>query len=464
METEQELDVTLRLSNDRVRVSLDAHVVLADIEQIAKIIPEKLAKMELAEVAADLDLVAWLREASADGPEVEGAVLCSATPAVPPQDGRIEWTADYFKEGFVVDEETGAIDFRQTVAVRNVEKDQLLCKVTEPVEGQPGKDLFGKTVKTRKPKKAKIRAGKGVRQEDATYHSTVAGRIKWQSGVIAVDDILVVHGDIGLETGHVAHLGALVVQGDITEGSNVEAQGEIEVQGNVEAANLTTASNLIVNGGIIGSEGTSLKIGGRIEARYILDANVQAGGDVNVDREILHSTIVTCGSVRTPKGRIVGGSIQATDEIEARQTGSDGNIRTTLRLGRDPTVQEHIDTLEKDLENLNETHEKIATALKPLIPLIQKKMLPSDKVAAVQKLLEKQKVIKSNREKAQTELDELQAQSFDLAALKIIVNGTAYAETFFGLHKDTLHLTIDATGPVKAMFRKGRVKLVRVKD
>lgn len=462
METEQKTDVTLRLSNDRVRVTLDAHVAPEGIDQIVEIISEKLTKMELHDEAAKLDLGAWLREVSADGPDVEGAVLCCATPAVPPEDGRIEWTADYFKEGFVIDEKTGAIDFRQTVAVRNVEKDQLLCKTTTPVEGQPGKDLFGKTVKTRKPKKAKIRAGKGVRQEDDSYYASITGRIKWQSAVLEVDNVLVVRGDIGLGTGHVDHAGALVVQGDICEGSKVDAQGEIEVQGNLEAANLTTAGNLIVNGGIIGAEGVSIKVGGRIEARYILDATIEAGGDVNVDKEIVNSDIVTSGAVRVPQGRIVGGSIYATEEIEARQTGSDGKIRTTLRLGRDPTIQKRMDTLEKDIEELDGTHEKITKTLKPLMPLIQTESLPPDKTAAVEKLMDKVDQIKAALEEAQSELDELQAQTIDLAALNIIVMEKAYSETAFGLHKDTLNLSDDVAGPLKAVFRKGRVKIVRI--
>src|SRR5690606_10724322 len=118
-----------------------------------------------------------------DVPIVEG------TPPAPPVHGRIEWVADFFSTGFVIDEATGRADYRQRAAQRSVEAGQLLARIIPPEEGREGTDVFGQRVPPEKPRPAKLRAGPHVRIDETTgmVYAEVTGRIRLNDGLVTVD-------------------------------------------------------------------------------------------------------------------------------------------------------------------------------------------------------------------------------------------------------------------------------------
>ncbi|MCH7865430.1 MAG: DUF342 domain-containing protein, partial [Proteobacteria bacterium] len=198
----------------------------------------------------------------------------------------------------------------------SVEEGQHLATVSPPISGKEGKDVFGNRVKVRRAQKARIRTGKNVRKEgEWDYYADCAGRIRWEGHALHVDNVYTIPGDVDLKTGDVTHPGAVIVQKDVGEGAEIVADGDVEVYGIVEKATIKCGGSLTVRGGIVGGENCTIKVGGSLQALYIMDAHVEAVGDVEVEKEILQSVLTTDGNVLIPRGRIVGGRIAARSEV-----------------------------------------------------------------------------------------------------------------------------------------------------
>ncbi len=332
----------VRISPDHLQVVLDAEDPLADLETSVEKILSQCRDLGVDPLPEAEALTALLRAEATAGEEVCDLVLMSGRAPVKPVNGRLEWSHDYFVSGWAIDEKTGSIDFWERIDHRNVLEGDLLVTVVAPVEGVPGLDVMGNPISVDKPKAAKIRCGKGVHQdslpEGLAVYASRHGKVRFNDGTVAVDDVLVVKGDVSLETGNIHHNGAVIVEGDVREGATIQTEGDIEVKGLLEPCNIQAGGSLTVDGGIIGDQGHLIQVGGQVLARYIRQAVIRAEGDVMVVREINHSDITTRGKVDVSQGRIAGGRTLARKGIFVAEAGAGGGPLTELISGVDPTL------------------------------------------------------------------------------------------------------------------------------
>ncbi|MCK4546224.1 MAG: DUF342 domain-containing protein [Candidatus Eisenbacteria sp.] len=349
-------DFNLRVSPDRMAVLLDCDTSSVDLGELEEAIRERMLSMGIAEPPDGARLLRLLTAAAKKDPRIKELELAEGLKPVQPLDGRIEWAGDFFNPGFVVDEETGKIDYKQRVAMTSVMEGDLLARAIPPTEGREGLDVLGRPVRTAKPRRPRIRVGKNVRhdKEESAYYAAERGRVRWVDGVLSVDNVYQIRGNVGPTTGHILHPGAVVVTGDVQEGYNIESLGDIEVRGFVEAAQLQTSGSLMVRGGMIGAEGQRIVVSGDIHAKFIMDADVLAGGDVYVEREIIRSHVISRGSISIPNGRVVGGEIRALRGVVAGQVGSVANVSTTVVAGEDYSLEETALTDRMEIELLEQ--------------------------------------------------------------------------------------------------------------
>jgi uncharacterized protein (DUF342 family) len=293
------------------------------------------------------DRMAVLVTCSLPDPEMPWAPLLEGQPPVPPRDGWLEWSRDYFAAGFRMDPRTGSVDYWDRLEDRVVHKGDLLLRVHPPAEGKPGLDLLGRQVKVEPPQKVVARCGPQVTQEDGpdggiVFRATADGRLRWADNVIAVDAVFTIRGSVRLETGHISHPRAVMIMGDIQNGAHVTAEGDMVIKGMVEPSQVDVGGSLTVQGGIVGAEGFSATVAGTVHARYVLDADIVAGDDVVVTNEITQSRIATRGGVFIPKGRILGSEIRAYRGIDAGQAGGRGDCHTLLVSGEDPRLEKEL--------------------------------------------------------------------------------------------------------------------------
>lgn len=449
----------LRFSKDRMRVTIECDTSGRDIDDMVQAVLERLSKFHLSKIPPAEKLSAAIREATAGSPILDGAEIVSGSMPTPPIDGRIDWSTDFFNPGFEVDEETGRINFRRRIGKRNVAQGQLLATIVEPVKGTNGVDLMGNVVRVRQPKRAKLRAGENV-EADASglnYFATVTGRIRLHKDLLSVDKIYEIDGDVGLETGDISHDGAVVVHGDILQGSRVEAVGDVEVMGTIEGAHIQTGGALHVHGGITGNDHTRIVASGGVQARFILDAHILAGGDVTVENEIVHSRISTRGAMYVPTGRIVGGEINALGGVDASQIGSPASVPTTIIAGEDHSLEGNLAILKNKLKLATENVERIHNTIAPLRGKTAN--LPEKTKVALRTLLEKLPAMEHMVEEIKEAIAEAHSESNARTRFVILARTRLYPECRLGVHGVVLHLREEVPGPVRPIVVEGRIRL-----
>lgn len=355
----------LRLSDDMVQVLLTCTVP----DEVEPFIASTMDDFSILGIVKDSQVAkakAVLTEHAKPGAELVELVLLEGKPQVPTIQGRIAWTRDFFKKGFYVDPETGNVDYRKPAAEAVVSAGDMLAKVEPPVPGEPGRDVFNDIVQPDPPESAIVRAGQHVRGDEDTFYAETDGLVHFAEGVLSVDDVRVVNGSIGLQTGHVDHPGALIVEENIDTGSVVNASGDIQIDGYAEGADITVGGDLVVNGGIIGEEGKKIIVDGNLQARFIKNADIEVAGDVNVVSAVENCTIRCNGTLRVTSGRVVGGDVQAVNGIDADEIGSEAYITTTLTVGHNARLSKLLEEWTTEVEEIEEKLSKVDAAIETL--------------------------------------------------------------------------------------------------
>lgn len=360
----------LRLTEGNLAVLLSCDIDPEDLEPLAIAIYRELVDLEVEHPPDTDDLVQWLRKAAEKDTHLMDSVLVEGIAATPSEDGKIVWAGDFFNSGFVVDKKTGTIDYRRRAGQCSVEEGQLLAQLIPVQEGKEGRDVLGNTIPARKPRHSRIRVGTNVRwdkQENALYART-SGRIRWVNYLLYVDPVYTVSGSVGLQTGHIDHPGALLIEEDIEEGAEVKAKGDIEVRGVVEGNLVETSGNLIVHAGITRSKDQQIRVHGSVTAKFIIGGDVEAGGDIVIEREITDAIVKTKGIVNMPRGRIAGGTVSAFSGMIIGQAGSRAGVPTILIVGEAGKIfqkQQEINQLEEEINQKRKEFEKAVDRLLP---------------------------------------------------------------------------------------------------
>lgn len=457
-------DVAVRVSDDQMVVWVDCRATNGDLGLLARQLRESLAQLG---AGGDLDepfLAQWLKERYGDGQPFTGAVLLEGVRPVMPVDGRVVWAAPFFEKGFHIDEETGVIDYRERSARRSVQAGDSLAEVIPSKEGSDGCDVFGRRIHVPKATPVKIFAGENVHREDdaGRFVADCDGRVCWDGGELSVDTVYRIPGNVGLETGNVSHLGAIEVEGDVEQGSRVESRGDIEVKQVVEAADIQCGANLTVRGGIAGAPGHLIRVAGSIHARFILEADIEAGGDIVVEREIMRSTLKARGAIIVPRGRLIGGEIVALKGIRVAQTGSVASVPTVLCSGEDYALMKEIAEKEAEFASVTDAISRIEPVLGPALSRIAH--MPKEKQQAVGQLAAKMAGLKRQAHALQEEIEAIRNRSKDDAVHVIEVLELVCPDTTFILGGERLHVREELAGPLKAVLRKGRVELRGASD
>lgn len=309
----------------------------------------------------DHEAIARLVEMAEKGhPQVRaGVVVAEGRRPVDGQDGAIiHHPLLQTPSGYPRLTEDGRADFFNLNMVRNVAKDTELARRQPPTEGEPGCDVFGRTIKPRPGRDVRLLAGQGTRlsPDKQAVIAQVEGHASISAGgEVTVSPVYVVPGDVGYATGNIDFVGTVIVRGDVTQGFTVKAGQNVEVHGGIMGGSVEADGDLLVRYGIVGGGRSQIKVRGKVRCRFIESAEVEAGGDVMVADSILGSrvsgerVIVTSG-----RSSIVGGRIRALREISAQILGSPSGTATELQVGVPPAVRAELEQIRERLAQVEE--------------------------------------------------------------------------------------------------------------
>ena len=364
-------EFNLRISDDKVAVLLDCPDPHDDLESTVQRIVGGFEGLELPEYPDAAFLTQVLHNICAPGDHIRDAVLMMGQAPVEPQHGRMDWSRDYFADGWESDEESGAINYWAKLDNKAVTAGEVLLVLQPAVSGEAGLNVFGNKIPVDKPDKVRVRCGKGVIEEEIadevrTFTAEISGRVRFTDNTLSVDDVYIIKGNVSLETGNIRHTGTLQIDGDVETGASIEADGDVMVKGMLEPCHIRAGGALTVNGGIVGGPEYTITVGGDLAAKYIKDAVIRAGGHVRVSNEITHCDIETRGKVDASRGRIAGGRTVARMGITVGEAGASGSSRTLLVAGVDPTLEVIVTEKKEKLRQMEKARIKLRGAVDSL--------------------------------------------------------------------------------------------------
>jgi uncharacterized protein (DUF342 family) len=452
----------LRVTADKVTVVLDCPDPLSDLENwVARIIAD-FGKLEIPVHPDPEQMTSILRNICRPGRHLREVPIMMGQKAVPSRDGKLEWTRDFFSEGWAVDEETGAIDFWEKLENCAVHQDELLVTLLHPVEGDSGLNVFGIEIPVTKPSKVKLRCGKGVRtvetEAGVEYHAAVDGRVRFTDGTVSVDDVYVIKGNVSLATGNIRHSGAVQIQGDVETGATIDADGDVMIKGMVDPCDIRCGGTLTVAGGMVGSDDHTVQVDGDFNARYINEAQITVGGNVTVTNEISHSRILCRGKVIVSKGRIAGGQVQAYKGIRVAEAGASGSSDTTLIAGVDYAMVEILAKHKARIGKLEEAQEKVAAALRGLNA--RKDSLTPEEQKSRQDLAEKSRQLGQAIADEHTTVKRLQHEEKLQAVCEVVMYEEVWSGTRIQLSEFKTVVRASIQKPRIAQLRQTRVRIL----
>ncbi|HYF95555.1 MAG TPA: FapA family protein [Symbiobacteriaceae bacterium] len=248
----------------------------------------------------------------------------------------------------------GSVDHFQLNLVRNVTAGTPLVSKQPATKGVPGTNVLGAPVPCVDGKDQSLRVGKGCRVSDdgsSVIAETEGHAVLGYDGRVTVSPIFEIRGDVDTSTGNIDFVGSVVVMGSIHQGFVVRAGQNVEVHGGIDGGTVEAGGDVIVRYGIQGGSRGRVVAGGRVQCRFIENADVRCHRDLTVGDGILHSKVRCGGKVQITgrRGTIIGGQIKAKDEVITRVLGSSLLTNTDIEVGVSPETRDELEMVRRSL-------------------------------------------------------------------------------------------------------------------
>jgi uncharacterized protein (DUF342 family) len=340
----------------------------------------------LRHAVADRGIVHGVLEAAmAEAVEQGRSATVMIAQGTPPTRGtptRFESLLDRLKPRAQEIDELAQVDYRDLGSLLLVSPGTPLMRRVPPLPGVDGTNVLGEPVLPDEMPDtpfSKDISGVEVDPEDPLLlRATIAGTPKLISQGVQVNPMVEVDA-VNLSTGNITFEGSLQVRGDIAATMEVRVTGDVVVNGTIEAALVEAGGSVTVKGGIIGmaealqdaaatARTAHIVCGGALKAKFIENAIISAGQDVEVEREIRQSSIAAGGSVlvgppNTQQSAITGGQTRALNAVRAGTIGSPSGVPTLVQAGLDPHADIKRSALTRKRLKMNEEKAKLEQLL-----------------------------------------------------------------------------------------------------
>ncbi|MEJ6950239.1 DUF342 domain-containing protein [Natronospora cellulosivora (SeqCode)] len=359
--------------------------------------------------------------------KAEGVLIAEGIEPVPGKDAQLIYHFEEKKESIGTEREDGSIDYFDLALITNVQPGDVLLTKKDSEAGKAGKAVTGEEIKPAIPKDVKILKGKNTELKDEyTLIAKEAGQVVLnERGNVEVLPVYEVRGDVDLSTGNIDFVGNVKVNGNVTEGFKIRADGNVEVRGNVSIADIEAGGNVVVSHGFVGKNKSSIKAKGDVKIKFVENATVKSEKSIYVSDAVMHSKLTAADSIEVikKKGLLVGGVVKAGKKIIANTIGSALATTTHLEAGVDPEIRNKINNLKEEIKKDSNNLTKSTKALKILEKLKESNNgLPEEKVIMYYQLQKTVKQLQSMKDEKENNISALKEK------LKISENGFVQAK------------------------------------
>lgn len=368
----------------------------------------------------------------------------------------------------------GSVDFKNINLIKIVDKDQLLAVKLPATPGEAGFTVTGRILEPRPGQDITLPRGKNtyLSEDGLQLYSSLIGNVYFSDGMMHVENVYVVKGNVDFSTGNISYPGDVVINGDVKADFSVHTEGNIIVRGTVEAAEIvSTGGNIDVKKGIIGTQKekkAKIVAEGMLKALFIQEAVISAGTDVEVGSYILNSSVHAENEVRAlrDRGMIAGSNVFSGSCVRAKNIGSMSDTKTSIKVGR--IVKDEVNVkfqhLEDELKVLEE-EDKLLRKRLDFLDLLKKRLphFPPEKEKELADLLEKVKGLEAIKQETLQDKEDFHKKFVDQfdKERKIYVLQTLWPGVLIGIN-DVVKKVDARQRRVMAMLEENQIELKRL--
>lgn len=395
-------------------------------------------------------------------------LVAEGKPPVNGIDAKIEYRFPLPKErmGPKADEK-GNVDYHDLGLIFNVRKGSPLAERIPPTEGTSGTTVLGAEIAAKNGKDVLIPKGKNTvaDNEEKLLYAVIDGNVTIIDNKVVVDPVMQIPGDVDYSSGDIDFVGDVIINGNINTGFKVKAEGNIEIKGFIEGAEVTAGGSILVKGGITGGVKGIVRARENISCRFIENSRVEAGKDVLVRDSIMQSFIKAGGSVRVndKKAIIVGGIIQAFQEVESKVLGSQLATQTIVEVGINPHYREEYQKLLKTKNEKKKVFDNLSNNLQVFQKSgISPENLTETKRLTLLKMLEEFKKLRQELNEMDERTLYLEEQFNRVNAAKVKVLETVYPGVRISIGQ-SIYIVNDAIKYAAFILDQGEVRLTSLR-
>jgi len=441
--------INVSKDNLTATLSLNGEVPPSDVstEQIEKEITDlgiqidEQSKKNIAQFAAEL--------AQQKIPEV--IVAAQGTPPQHDQNGRIEKLYESLSEESDAHNNQTKSHYDRSNII-SVSKDQQLLRLIPPVDGTDGVNIYGKSIPHKLGREVQIKLGPGVEQKDDIVIAAINGKLEHTNEKIWVVDKLEIPGNVDFSVGNIDFDGEIEIRKNVLDLFKVHSKSSITVHGIIEAAEIHAEKDLNSLGGVAGKEKGEIIADQNINAKYITNAYVRAGQDINVHKEIVNCDLACKGSLTIENGPLVGGHTLAFKGVKVKYLGSEADVKTLVEVGIDEDLQLKCDKFTPEIQLLRRKAEKVRQVVEPLIQ--NQKYLNSEQKEKATELIYQATELDDKAESLTEELRRDYQKTIEEAVFEIEIIGTLYTGVTIRFPRIEAFITSPLAGPLKIVPRK----------
>lgn len=328
--------VNVIISNDEMEAKIILNITKEEIEQKKSDISS-----EIIETLNDIGVTEGIYNIFDKPIYVQKEMVIAK--GIPPTDGDDAILKYYqLSEKKPIVQEDGSVNHYELNLIDNVEANNWLGERIPPTDGKPGKTVNGKLVPAKRGRDAKLKYDPktvALYEENGkdVLRALVDGAVKFDGDKIRVDNLLVISGNVGYETGNIDFDGYVTIMGTVNDGFSVNAKCDIEVKGKMGIGTInkivSTEGSIYIKGGIYGKSTALLHAKKDVFIKYCNECTITAGNDINIGFYSLDSHLTAKRILMDPvHGKIIGGSINAEIQVIAGVIGNRSEKKTQISV------------------------------------------------------------------------------------------------------------------------------------
>lgn len=278
---------------------------------------------------------------------IEKAPLARGTPARNEAPAFLKLEAHLFDHHFKQPEtnQMADIDYKTISPFVIVKKGELLARAVKPREGIFGTTVRGNKIEPGKKEVKFLKPGPHTVYAHGKVFARCAGRFVVEGDVFDVSDTLDIAGGVDYSTGHIIFPGNINITGLVKDGFKIVSGATITSKDTLDASEVMCKKDLLCGTGIIGKKPGLVRIGGRLQAVFVENVQIEALGDLHISKTILGSKVYTNGNLIMEEGsKISASTVSVKGKLQTHTLGNDkGHVH--IIVGTDFAVARKLDAV-----------------------------------------------------------------------------------------------------------------------